>query len=461
MTGDRHAPADAGASARYQVVELPAERAADLAAISRAETVPTVAIVGLGYVGLPTALGLHETGARIIGLDVSEPRLDAIRRREVDLVADDHDRLAVALDSDGFRVTSDPRALADADVVIVCVPTPVDEHLVPDLVALRGACATVVANARAGQTVILTSTSYVGSTRDLVAEPLAARGLVAGSDVHVAFSPERIDPGNVRFPQAVVPRVVGGLTPACTQRAAAVIGRVAPTHLVSSPETAEFTKLYENSFRAVNIALANEMETASGALGVAFDEVLEAASTKPFGFMAFRAGTGVGGHCIPCDPHYLLWQLRAARGSAPVLEHAMTSIAERPGEIVRRAVDQLAESGVAIRGARVLVLGVTYKPGVDDIRESPAIEILRDLLDRGAAAAYADARVPELRLGDGRVLTAIEDPAAFPADLVIVHALHPGHDHDWLADRDTLDPSGRTAELVERLGVQRRLAASG
>jgi nucleotide sugar dehydrogenase len=443
------------------VLDLTAERAIDLATVARPETTPSVAIVGLGYVGLPTALGLHETGARVIGLDVSEPRLDAIRRREVDLVADDHERLAIALTSDAFRITADARELADADVVIVCVPTPVDEHLVPDLGALRGACATVVANARAGQTVILTSTSYVGSTRDLVATPLAARGLVAGSDVHVAFSPERIDPGNVRFPQTVVPRVVGGVTPGCTQRAAAIIGRVAPTHLVSSPEVAEMTKLFENSFRAVNIALANEMETASHSLGIAFDEVLAAASTKPFGFMPFRAGTGVGGHCIPCDPHYLLWQLKSLRGSAPVLEHAMTAIAERPGEIVRRAVDQLAERGVAIRGARVLVLGVTYKPGVDDIRESPAIDILRELLDRGARAEYADPRAPELRLGDGRVLTAVPDPASEAFDLVIVHALHPGHDHEWLADHEILDPSGRAEELIGVVRARGRIALSG
>ena len=197
------------------------------------------------------------------------------------------------------------------------------------------------------------------------------------------------------------------------------------------------------------------METASHSLGIAFDEVLAAASTKPFGFMPFRAGTGVGGHCIPCDPHYLLWQLKALRGSAPVLEHAMTAIAERPGEIVRRAVDQLAERGVAIRGARVLVLGVTYKPGVDDIRESPAIEILQELLDRGACAEYTDPRAPEAALRDGRVLASTADPATRSWDLVIVHAMHPGHDHEWLVDNEILDPSGRADELT---GRTRRLA---
>lgn len=460
-TGESRPEGDAGASGRYQVLDLTVERASDLAGVIRTDTTPAVAIVGLGYVGLPTALGLHETGARVIGLDVSKPRLDAIRRRQVDLIEDDHARLESALTSDAFRITADPRELADADVVILCVPTPVDEHLTPDLVALRGACLTVVAHARAGQTIILTSTSYVGSTRDLVATPLAARGLVAGTDVHVAFSPERIDPGNVRFPQSVVPRVVGGVTPACAQRAAAIISRVAPTHIVSSPEVAEFTKLFENSFRAVNIALANEMESASQSMGIAFDEVLEAASTKPFGFMPFRAGTGVGGHCIPCDPHYLLWQLKAQRGSAPVLEHAMTAIAERPGVIVRRVVDQLAERRIAIRGARVLVVGVTYKPGVDDTRESPAIDILRELLDRGARADYADPRVPELALGDGRVLTATADPAATAYDLVIVHALHPGHDHEWLVDYEILDPSGRAEELIGGVQARGRLAMSG
>jgi len=254
--GDARIEGDA-AAARYQVVELPAERAADLAAITRKEP-PTVAIVGLGYVGLPTALGLNETGARLIGLEISESRLEAIQRSDVDLVADDHARLRVALGSDSFRLTSDPAGLADADAVIVCVPTPVDEHQVPDLRALRSACMSVVANARAGQVIILTSTSYAGCTRDLVAEPLAERGFRVGVDIHVAFSPERIDPGNVRYPQSVVPRVVGGVSPGCTDRAIEVIGRVAPTHPVSSPEAAEFTKLLENSFRAVNIVATEE-----------------------------------------------------------------------------------------------------------------------------------------------------------------------------------------------------------
>ena len=411
---------------------------------------PTVAIVGLGYVGLPTALGLHETGAKLIALEISDARLDAIRRRHVDLVADDHTRLRLALDSDAFRLTSDPRALADADAVIVCVPTPVDAHEVPDLVALRAACASVVANARPGQVIILTSTSYVGCTRDLVATPLEQRGFTVGTDIHVAFSPERIDPGNVRFPQSVVPRVVGGSSPACAARAVAVIGRVAPTHTVSSPEAAEFTKLLENSFRAVNIAFANEMESATRDLGLEFDEVLEAASTKPFGFMPFRAGTGVGGHCIPCDPHYLLWQLRAAHGSAPILEEAMTAIVERPGAIVARAMELLADRGIGLRGARVLVVGVTYKPGVDDIRESPAIEILEELVARGAVVDYVDPRVPELSLPDGSLLRSIDDPATTDTDLVIVHVLHPAVDHTWLAGRPLLDPSGRAKELLAR-----------
>ena len=458
-TGNPRA-ADEAAAARFQVLDLAPDRAADLAAVPRTETT-TVAIVGLGYVGLPTALGLHETGARLIGLEISESRLDAIRRRDVDLVADDHTRLEVAIESDAFRLTSDARALADADAVIVCVPTPVDEHQVPDLAALRGACATVVANARAGQVIILTSTSYVGSTHDLVAAPLTKRGFTVGSDIHVAFSPERIDPGNVKFPQSVVPRVVGGTTVTCTQRAAAVIGRVAPTHAVTSPEVAEFTKLFENSFRAVNIALANEMETATRTLGIEFDEVLEAASTKPFGFMPFRAGTGVGGHCIPCDPHYLLWQLRSARATAPVLEQAMTAIAGRPAEIVTRTTELLADRGIGLRGARVLVLGVTYKPGVDDVRESPAIEIVQHLLDRGALIDYSDSRVPELVLPDGRILRSVEDAAAEAWDLVIVHALHPGLDHSWLADQPLLDPSGRANELLARAHARGRLAVTG
>jgi nucleotide sugar dehydrogenase len=243
--------------------------------------------------------------------------------------------------------------------------------------------------------------------------------------------------------------VLGGMTPACVRRAAEVVGRVAPVHTVSSPEAAEFTKLLENSFRAVNIAFANEMESAATSMGIKFDEVVEAAATKPFGFMPFDAGVGVGGHCIPCDPHYLLWQLRRERMAAPVLQRAMEGIAARPGEIVDRAIRELADEGIAIRGASVMVVGVAYKPGVEDMRESPALEVLERLRASGANVRYTDALIPAVQLHDGVAMVSVADPGSIETDLVIVHSMHPGVSHDWLAGRRVLDPSGRSVEARE------------
>ena len=432
-----------------RVMDVNEVDAAMLASVVRPLDLPTVAVVGLGYVGLPIALGLEEIGCTVIGLEISRSRIAAIRELSVDILPEDHVRLSTALRGDRLHLTDDSAAIAAADAVMVCVPTPVDESLAPDLDALKAACATVVANARVGQVIILTSTSYVGCTRDLVVDPLTERGFTVGTDVFVAFAPERIDPGRAHYSQRMVPRVVGGVSPACVRRAAEVIGRVAPVHTVSSAEAAEFTKLLENSFRAVNIAFANEMESAAMSLGLQYDEVVSAAATKPFGFMPFNAGVGVGGHCIPCDPHYLLWQLRRERTAAPVLQRAMEGIAARPSEIVDRAIRDLADEGIAIRGASVMVVGVAYKPGVEDMRESPALEVLERLRASGANVRYTDALIPAVQLHDGVAMVSVADPASIETDLVIVHSMHPGVSHEWLAGRRVLDPSGRSKQARE------------
>ncbi|MDT0444239.1 nucleotide sugar dehydrogenase [Streptomyces johnsoniae] len=393
-----------------------------------------VAVLGLGYVGLPTALALCSAGQRVIGLDTDPHRLDAVRRGAVDLPDADRARLRALAAGPSFTLTGDPAAVAAAGSVVICVPTPVDDHLLPDPRALRAACASVVRHATAGQTIVLASTSYVGTTRELLLDPLADRGLGPASDVFVACAPERIDPGNADRPQAAVPRVVGGATPECGRRAAALLRPVAArVHVVGSPETAELTKLLENTFRAVNIALANEFATIAGHLGLDVTEVVDAAATKPYGFMPFRPGPGAGGHCIPCDPHYLLWQLRAARVPAPLVDTAMTALAARPPAVARRARDILAARGVPARGARVLVAGVAYKPGVADHRESSALRLIEDLLLAGADVAYTDPLIPELPVG-GRLLHHRADPAERPWDLVVVHTVHPGQDLGWLED---------------------------
>ena len=256
----------------------------------------------------------------------------------VDLLSRDRQRLARHLQRDSLRLTTEPAALSRADAVVVCVPTPIDAHQSPDLRALSGACAAVVDNATPGQTIVVTSTTYVGCTRELIVKPLSDRGLESGRDVFVAFSPERIDPGVEAHAPDSTPRVVGGVTAACASRAAELLAHTASAiHPVSSPEAAEMTKLVENTFRAVNIALANEFSDAARELNVDVIEVISAAATKPYGFMPFYPGPGVGGHCIPCDPHYLLWQLRARRFDSPVTRSAMTAIALRPREVVSQA----------------------------------------------------------------------------------------------------------------------------
>jgi UDP-N-acetyl-D-glucosamine dehydrogenase len=397
-------------------------------------TLGHVAVVGLGYAGLPTALAFAAAGAEVDGIDINPARIAAISALDVDVLDRDRLRLRAALDGNRLRISDRADALCEADTVVVCVPTPVDAYRAPDLAALEAACATVVEHARPGQLVLLTSTTYVGCTRELLVEPLRRRGLIAGRDLAVAFSPERIDPANERFPADRVPRVVGGATASCAARARDVVAAVAAeVHVVSSAEAAEMTKLYENTFRAVNIALANELASVSRILNLDAMEVIEAAATKPYGFVAFYPGPGVGGHCIPCDPHYLLWQLRAHHHRAPLVEEAMSCIDARPGEVVRRCIDVLGEHGKAVRDARVHVVGVTYKAGVADIRESPALQILSSLCALGAHVSYSDPHVPRVALGCGVELRHVGDPAISAPDLVLVHTLHPDVDHGWIS----------------------------
>lgn len=404
----------------------------------------TVAVLGLGYVGLPTSLALREAGFPVIGVDVSERRLDAIRAGDVDLLERDRPRLDAALASGQLQLTTDAAALEAADAVLIAVPTPVDAQLVPDLRAVLSACGEAVAHARAGQVLILTSTTYVGTTRELLVEPLAERGFSVGEDIHVAFAPERINPGDSMWEQASVPRVVGGVTRACTMAASRVLAPTASTlYRVSSPETAEFTKLQENTFRAVNLAFANEMAAAAGHYGIDPVEVVGAAASKPYGYLAHYPGPGVGGHCIPVDPYYLLSPLRAAGVEAPVTEQAMAAIAARPSLVADRAIELAGER------ARILLVGAAYKPGVADHRESPALQILERLAERGADVAYHDPLVPSV--GERESVAA---PDAMDYDVIVVAVVHSGHSYEFLADADQLldatyrTPGGRVRHAI-------------
>jgi UDP-N-acetyl-D-glucosamine dehydrogenase len=411
----------------------------------------TVAVLGLGYVGLPTSLALREAGFPVIGVDISERRLRDIRAGEVDLLERDRPRLADALASGHMALTADPAELVAADAVIIAVPTPVDENLQPDLRAVRSACASAVAHARAGQTLILTSTTYVGTTRDLLVEPLTERGFTVGEDIHVAFAPERINPGDALWEQAAVPRVLGGVTDACTMAAAQVLAATASKlHVVSSTEAAEFTKLQENTFRAVNLAFANEMAAAAGFYGVDPVEIVGAAATKPYGYLAHYPGPGVGGHCIPVDPYYLLAPLREAGVGAPVTEQAMAAVAGRPGLVADRALALTAERGVTVTEARILLVGVAYKPGVEDHRESPALQIAARLAERGAQVSYHDPLIDSVAVAGAGTLENVAAPDPADYDLVVVAVVHPGHSYEFLAaaehvlDATYKTPGGKT-----------------
>jgi UDP-N-acetyl-D-glucosamine dehydrogenase len=401
-----------------------------------------VAVVGLGYVGLPTAISYHAGGSRVLGLDASEARLATVVRGDADLLERDQRRLSAALASDALLLTSEPRALTRAAAVVICVPTPVDDYLAPDLRMLTAACESVVAHAVPGQLLLLTSTTYAGCTEDLLVRPLQQRGFEIGKDIFVAFSAERIDPGNDAVDQEAIPRVVGGATPECEEQADRLLRRyAAEVHHVGSLAAAEMTKLLENTFRAVNIALANEFADICAHLGIPVNDVIDAAATKPYGFMAFRPGPGVGGHCIPCDPHYLLWQLRKERVSAPLIERTMSEIASRPGRIVDRARDMLSEKGVPLSHARILVVGVSYKPDVADLRESPAIEILSAFAQAGADVGFVDDRFDQVRLESGDIVPATRRPEFFQADLVLIHTRHTDADLSWISDAHlVLDP---------------------
>ncbi len=391
-----------------------------------------VAVVGLGYVGLPTAIVLRNAGCRIVGIDISGARLTAIRKGEAELLDSEQDDLARHLEGDGFVLTDRFQALDAADLVLICVPTPVDEELKPDLEILRDACASVVRHVRPGQTLVLTSTTYVGTTRELLVRPLAERGLRVGEEVFVAFAPERIDPGVNDHEQRSTPRVLGGVTDLCFQRAADILTHTCKyLHRVSSPEAAEMVKLYENTFRAVNIALAFEMADACRTFDLDPIEVTDGAATKPYGFMAHYPSAGVGGHCIGVDPYYLLHTLRERQQPALMAEQALSRVSGRPRHIAWRAHETLIELGCSLSEARVLVVGASYKPGVADTRESPALEIIARLRSEGARVDYHDPLVASLTIAGERLEgVSIEDPPEY--DLAIIATLHPGHDYTWL-----------------------------
>jgi len=366
-----------------------------------------IAVVGLGYVGLPLAARMAGVGLRTLGIDIQKARVDRVNNGISDIADVPTADLAPLVASGTLSAHSDFSVVADADAVVICVPTPLSKTRDPDNSYIVNALESVGPHVRKGQLFVLESTTYPGFTREVMAPMLEKSGLRAGVDFHVAFSPERIDPGNERYGVKNTTKIVGGLTPACSAAVKALYGAfIDHVKAVSSPDAAEMVKLLENTFRAVNIGLVNEIALMSDKLGLNVFEVIEAAATKPFGFMPFYPGPGLGGHCIPIDPLYLSWKLKAMNYQARFIELADAINTSMPAHVVGRVQDALNDHGRALKGAKVLVLGVAYKRDIDDYRESPAITILDLLHKKGATADYYDPYVPSFR-EDGHTRTGI------------------------------------------------------
>jgi UDP-N-acetyl-D-glucosamine dehydrogenase len=352
-------------------------------------------IVGLGYVGLPLAVELAKAGYRVLGFDISERVVDGLNdgRSHVKDISDE--QLQEALSAGRFEATTDMARLGEPDAVSICVPTPLSKFKDPDVSYIVAATDAVKRTLRRGQAIILESTTYPGTTREILQPALESTGLSIGTDFFLAFSPERVDPGNPTWQTHNTPKVVGGITENCTRVAVALYQPAIETLVpVSTTEAAELVKLLENTFRSVNIGLVNEMAIVCDKLGVNVWEVIDAASTKPFGFMKFLPGPGLGGHCIPIDPHYLAWKMRGLNYKTRFIDLAGELNTEMPLFWVRKVAEALNQQGKAVKGATVLVLGVAYKRDIDDIRESPALDIIRLLEGQGARVAYSDPHVP-------------------------------------------------------------------
>ncbi len=397
----------------------------------------TITVVGLGYVGLPLAAELAKNGFRVQGLEVDRDRIASVNagKSYIDDVPDAD--LAPLVSRELLSATADPRAAGGADAVLICVPTPLTRSKQPDLSFITTAVRQLVPSLRPGQLIVLESTTYPGTTTEFVRPILEGSGLVAGRDFHLAFSPERIDPGNKRWPIHSVPKIVGGLTPRCTELACLlyqqVMTRVVP---LSSPTVAEMVKVYENVFRNVNIALVNELALLCDRMDLNVWEIIEAASTKPYGFMPFYPGPGVGGHCIPVDPYYLAAKAREYDFHVRFIELAATVNDSMPYHVILRTMTSLEGVGKTLAGAKALVLGVAYKKDISDTRESPSLKVIELLEKRGAVITYHDPHVPQLTLTNPGVTlesVPLTEETLAAADCVIIATDHSAVDYAQVA----------------------------
>ena len=406
-----------------------------------------IGIVGLGYVGLPLAVAFAEAGDEVVALDVDPLKVSAVADGDSYIEDISSERLRAALPK--IRATYRYADLAKADAVIICVPTPLTENREPDLGPLDAAGKSLAQVLQPGQLIVLESTTYPGTTRERLLPLIESSGLRVGKDVNLAFSPERVDPGRTDYTLRTTPKVIGGVTPACLDRAHELYSRVCDhTVGVSTTEAAEMTKLLENIFRSVNIALVNELSILADRMGIDIWEVVDAAATKPYGFMRFDPGPGMGGHCLPVDPFYLTWRAREFHMSTEFIELAGKINQQMPEYCVERIEQALNDAEKPVKASRILILGASYKGGVGDIRESPALRIIDVLGNRGALVSYNDPYVPALpQFG----LESVDlDSALDTADAVILVTAHPGIDYGEVLERSQV--------LVDLRGVTRKLA---
>jgi UDP-N-acetyl-D-glucosamine dehydrogenase len=408
-----------------------------------------VAVIGLGYVGLPLALRFAECGFRVVGIDTDAERVAQLERGETYIERYGPERIAKVLKKKFFPTTAFAE-IAGVDAILICVPTPLGPHREPDLSHVRAAADAALPFMRAGQLISLESTTYPGTTEEEIVPRIQKRGFNVGSDFFVCFSPEREDPGNEKFPTHAIPKVLGGTTGACLEAGQALYGAaIERVVAVSSTRTAEMVKLLENVHRAVNIGLANEMKIICDRMGIDVHEVIRAAATKPFGFVPYWPGPGLGGHCIPIDPFYLAWKARAYGVHTRFIELAGEINSNMPHWVAGKVSAALEARGKAVRGSRILCLGVAYKKNVDDLRESPALELMRLLAEQGARLAFCDPHVPLLRHPVHPAVPARAEALSAELlrqqDLVLVATDHDAFDFDFVLEHSSLivDTRGR------------------
>lgn len=400
-----------------------------------------VGVIGLGYVGLPLSMVLVEAGFAVIGFDVSPAKVKHLNAGKSDIDDIPNSVVKAAIKTRKFVATTDPKKLRSIDIVSICVPTPLSKTKDPDVSYILAAMDWVKANLKPGALVVLESTTYPGTTEDLILPLLEEKGQKVGRDFFLAFSPERVDPGNPNFTTVNTARVVGGITVDCTLVAKSFYEQAIPdVHPVSSTQAAEMVKLLENTFRAVNIGLVNEVALMCDRLGVNVWEIIDAAATKPFGFMPFYPGPGLGGHCIPIDPHYLSWKLKSLNYYARFIELAGEVNSQMPQYVVERIGDLLnSKYAKAINKANIFVLGIAYKKDIKDIRESPALDVIKLLSDRGARVRYNDPFVPKFNWDDKEVKSSPMTAAALgKADLVVILTNHTEYDYQEIVNQSRM-----------------------